>query len=440
MDGEGGGGRARGRAGGGGMAPITERMVRSRAEHNEGRLSNLEEVSLHQQNIERIEHLDKLCRNLKILYLQNNVIGKLQNLHRLKKLEYLNVAVNNLRRVENLQRCESLTKLDLTMNFLDKPGLLSLHSLQRNVHLRELYLTGNPCLDWAGCKPFVIATLPQLEKFEGKEIRPSERIAAQQDFGRWEAELRRDLVAQGIDPDEAAIVEDDYDEDDPVDEEYVGEDGKLYRPYTPATRLIEAREAEREKAEEDRKKRENTSKLFEGPAEKPRRTGFDAVVPGERVWNKNEGKWGFTIDESPDGRNLVLDVAVGKFLDTSLLDCDVQPKFVRVLVKGRLLQLTLEEEVAPDRSTAERNVHTGHLVVTMPKLTPTLVPEAGPSRPARFAPAAPERDAVRVRGIVNRAGDGPALRERSTTRAAGSESEDESASDDDDDDEPPPLT
>ena len=83
-------------------------------------------------------------------------------------------------------------------------------------------------------------------------------------------------------------------------------------------------------------------------------------------------------------------------------------------------------------------MHTGHLVVTMPKLTPTLVPEAGPSRPARFAPAAaaPERDAVRVRGIVNRAGDGPALRERSTTRAA--ESEDESASDDDD--EPPPLT
>ena len=167
------------------------------------------EVSLHQQNIERIEHLDKLCRNLKILYLQNNVIGKLQNLHRLKKLEYLNVAVNNLRRVENLQRCESLTKLDLTANFLDKAGLLSLHSLQRNIHLRELYLTGNPCLDWAGCKPFVIATIPQLEKFEGKEIRPSERIAAQQDFGRWEAELRRDLVAQGIDPDEAAVVEDD---------------------------------------------------------------------------------------------------------------------------------------------------------------------------------------------------------------------------------------
>ena len=50
----------------------------------------------------------------------------------------------------------------------------------------------------------------------------------------------------------------------------------------------------------------------------------------------------------------------------------MQPCFVRVLVKGKLLQLTLEEEVAPDRSVAQRNIHTGHLVVTMPKAGPVL--------------------------------------------------------------------
>ena len=34
-------------------------------------------MSLHGQDIERIDLLGQLCRELKILYLQNNVIGRL---------------------------------------------------------------------------------------------------------------------------------------------------------------------------------------------------------------------------------------------------------------------------------------------------------------------------------------------------------------------------
>lgn len=55
-----------------------------RAEHNDGVLSSLKEVTLHQQNIERIELIGNVSRNLEILYLQNNVIGKIENLHHLK--------------------------------------------------------------------------------------------------------------------------------------------------------------------------------------------------------------------------------------------------------------------------------------------------------------------------------------------------------------------
>lgn len=58
--------------------------VAQRAEHNEGILRTLEELSLHQQNIERIEVLGQACRHVKILYLQNNLISKIENLHRLK--------------------------------------------------------------------------------------------------------------------------------------------------------------------------------------------------------------------------------------------------------------------------------------------------------------------------------------------------------------------
>lgn len=43
---------------------------------------------------------------------------------------------------------------------------------------------------------------------------------------------------------------------------------------------------------------------------------------------------------------MVLDVAAGKYLDTSLIDVDVQPTLVRVLIKGKLLQLRLPDEVS----------------------------------------------------------------------------------------------
>ena len=40
-----------------------------RSEHNEMEIGSLEEISLHQLDIEKIEHLDKWCKQLKILYL-----------------------------------------------------------------------------------------------------------------------------------------------------------------------------------------------------------------------------------------------------------------------------------------------------------------------------------------------------------------------------------
>lgn len=57
--------------------PVTEDIVRRRAEHNDCEIFSLEEVSLHQQDIERIEHIDRWCRELRILYLQNNLIPRI---------------------------------------------------------------------------------------------------------------------------------------------------------------------------------------------------------------------------------------------------------------------------------------------------------------------------------------------------------------------------
>ncbi|PNH09206.1 Protein TILB [Tetrabaena socialis] len=178
-------------------------------------VSTLEEVALHQQNIEKIEAIGQLCPKMKILYLQNNLIGKIQNLHKLKEK----------------------------------------------------------------------ANRDADEKKAAAAAKPGEGFGS-------------------------------------------------------------------------------------GPAKPARHDAFPPVEDGERVYQKNEGRWEFSLEESADGCSLVLDIAVGRFLDTSLIQTDLQPTYVRLLVKGKLLQLLLPCEVRPDASTAQRNTSNGHLVVTMPKDDP----------------------------------------------------------------------
>lgn len=57
--------------------------------------------------------------------------------------------------------CESLQKLDLTVNFVGR--LSSVESLRHNRHLAELFLVGNPCSEFQGYRQYVVASLPQLK-------------------------------------------------------------------------------------------------------------------------------------------------------------------------------------------------------------------------------------------------------------------------------------
>ena len=84
------------------------------------------------------------------------------------------MAVNNLTKVQNLQGCESLSKLDLSVNFIPLAGLLSLASLQRNEALRELHLLGNPCSRWPQYRSYVIALLPQLGQLVRSTSKPGQ--------------------------------------------------------------------------------------------------------------------------------------------------------------------------------------------------------------------------------------------------------------------------
>lgn len=62
-----------------------------------------------------------------------------------------------------------------------------------------------------------------------------------------------------------------------------------------------------------------------------------------------------------------------RHLDTSYIDVDVNPAYVRVTIKGKILQLTLPYEVSVERSNVRRNTTTGSLVVTMARLIPSAM-------------------------------------------------------------------
>jgi protein TilB len=169
---------------------ITQKMLRTRAEHNEGDLTTLEEISLHQQDIPKIEMLEVYCRHLKILYLQNNLIPKMEGLNKLKELEYVNLAVNNIKKIEGIEGCESLLKVDLTLNFIPIENYReSIEVLSECPDFNELYLTGNPCTDWEHYKTYAIAKISTLKRIDGDEITKSNRIQALQHLKSLEQEL-----------------------------------------------------------------------------------------------------------------------------------------------------------------------------------------------------------------------------------------------------------
>jgi len=102
---------------------ITLDLLRKRSEHNEGLVSSLEELALHQEELQSIGPiLGRTCgKTLKILLLQNNVINRMvpSELKLFRSLEYLNLALNNITRIAGLRNMEWVRKLDLTLNFIN---------------------------------------------------------------------------------------------------------------------------------------------------------------------------------------------------------------------------------------------------------------------------------------------------------------------------------
>ena len=67
---------------------------------------------------------------------------------------------------------------------------------------------------------------------------------------------------------------------------------------------------------------------------------------------------------------MTLDIGIQKHLSSSLIDVDIHPTYISVVIKSKVLRLCLPAEVKSEASTAQRSTTTGHLLITMPKCDP----------------------------------------------------------------------
>lgn len=59
---------------------------------------------------------------------------------------------------------------------------------------------------------------------------------------------------------------------------------------------------------------------------------------------------------------------IDRYLDSSLIDVDLQPIYVRITVKGKIFQFVFPDEIYTDKSTCQRSQVTGHLLLRMPRV------------------------------------------------------------------------
>merc|ERR1712113_25682 len=109
-----------------------------------------------------------------------------------------------------------------------------------------------------------------------------------------------------------------------------------------------------------------------GTEEKPPRQIPGIYNARGEIRQCNEGKYDFNIDDISDPVKIIFELGVPKYLDTTALDVDVNPLYVRCVVKEKVTQLKLPGEVRPDSSKVQRSRTTGSLRIDMPLADPDL--------------------------------------------------------------------
>jgi len=131
---------------------------------------------------------------------------------------------------------------------------------------------------------------------------------------------------------------------------------KTEEDWCPQTRIDMCKESEKHRLEKEQREKEQR-----GETEKVERT-----IPGiynfrGEIRQCNEGGYTFSLELDDYDGFYIFKLMTPKFLDTSMIDLDIQPFYIRAIIKDKLTQVRLEEEVEIDSAKVQRNTTTGEL-------------------------------------------------------------------------------
>ncbi|XP_074659332.1 leucine-rich repeat-containing protein 46-like [Tubulanus polymorphus] len=134
-------------------------------------LDKVTHVRLDRENISRIDNLELLGKNVTNLYLQANLIVKIENLECLTNLSILMLANNKIKRIENLLMLKRLKLLDLSENMIDT---VDIDEIPQSLVI--LNLVGNRCTQIPDHRGRMIQDLPNLRQLDGVPVSRQERV------------------------------------------------------------------------------------------------------------------------------------------------------------------------------------------------------------------------------------------------------------------------
>jgi len=117
-----------------------------------------------------------------------------------------------------------------------------------------------------------------------------------------------------------------------------------------------------------KEKQETELKKQGGPKEPKKETSN--LLPNGQPRQCNEGKYEYKLLEWDDPDYTLFEIKIPRFMDTSLVDVNLEPKLVSIRIKGKLTQLRLNDEILVEKSQIQRSAVTGILHVKMPRVNP----------------------------------------------------------------------
>jgi protein TilB len=218
--------------------------------------------------------------------------------------------------------------------------------------------------------------LPQLKVLDGHEIKTSDRIRALQNYKQ---------IVKTVEEKQSAYFKLREQQRAEFDERRAeiesGETGDTFwnekSEFTPESRLEVHLQQEQQKKKEEEEKTKKQAEQNPMSVKKERKY----FAEDGRPYSFNDPKVDYEYQDNDD--DITLTVKAFKHLDSSMVDVDVQPFYVRVTLKGKALQLALSEEVKPGSSSAKRSQTTGHLVIHMPKVNQVVKPDVVKSEPEK---------------------------------------------------------